>query len=135
METIKKALTKVSMPEDVPVYKAIINGKINNKNINVFNINPEKELKEVLKTEANQINFYKININEISYTNFIFYDNKNKTLPIGQDLSTNILIDVSKIKIKLQNKKIFNIVDFDDPKDDFTTLNMKTICLFEYDIV
>lgn len=139
VETIKKALTKVSMPEDVPVYKAIINGKINNKNINVFNINPEKELKEVLKTEANQINFYKINlkegINAISYTNCIFYDNQNKTLPIGQDLSTNILIDVSKIKIKLQNKKIFNIVDFDDPKDDFTTLNMKTICLFEYDIV
>lgn len=139
VQIIKKALTKVKLSEDVPVYKAIINDKINYKDINVFNINPEKELKEILITGANQINFYKINLKEgtnaVSYTNCIFYDNQNRTLPIGQDMSTKILTDVSKLKIKLQNKKLFNVVDFKNKNDDFSDIYTKTICLYEYDIV
>ncbi len=139
VDVIKKSLQKVAIPEDIPVYKAIIHDKINNKDINIFNINPEKELKEALKTSANKINFYKINlkegINAISYTNCIFFDNQNRTLPVGQDISTKMLVDISKLKIKLQSKKLFNVVDFQDPKDDFTKLIIRTICLHEYDIV
>lgn len=139
VQIIKKALTKVKISEDVPVYKAIINDKINYKDINVFNINPEKELKEILITGANQINFYKINLKEgtnaISFTNCIFYDNQNRTLPIGQDISTKVLTDVSKVKTKLQSKKLFNVVDFKNKNDDFSDIYTKTICLYEYDIV
>ncbi len=139
VQIIKKALTKVKISEDIPVYKAIINDKINYKDINIFNINPEKELKEILITGANQINFYKINLKEgsnaISFTNCIFYDNQNRTLPIGQDLSTKILTDISKVKIKLQSKKLFNVVDFKNKNDDFSDIYTKTICVYEYDIV
>ena len=31
----------------------------------------------------------------------IFYDNQNKTLPIGQDISSKILVDLSKVDLKL----------------------------------
>ena len=138
VENITKALEKVVVPEDLPVYKAVPGKEIEEKEINVFNINPEREIKEVLKSNENKINLYKINLKEgtnaISYTNIIFYDNQNKTLPVGQDLSTKILIDVSKLKIELKEKSTFKIVEFENEKDDFSKMNVKTINLFEYDL-
>ncbi len=140
VNNIIKALDKVVVPEDLPVYKAIGGEELDNEKINLFNINPEKEMKEILKNDTNsKINFYKINLKEgtnaISYTNGIFYDNQNKTLPIGQDLSTKILIDTSKMKLKLQNKKSFKMVQFDDNNNDFSDIRIKDIDLLEYDLI
>ena len=70
----------------------------------------------------------------MSYTNIIFYDNQNKTLPIGQDLSTKILIDVSKLELELKEKSTFKMLKFENEKDDFSNINIKTINLFEYDL-
>ena len=134
---IKTALTKVVVPEEIPVYKAIADEKLDDRQINVFNINPEKEIEQIIKSETNKINFYKINIkqgtNAISYTNCIFYDNQNKTLPVGQDLSTKILVDTTKLKLNLKNKTSFKIVEFENEKDDFSKVNVKTITVFEFD--
>ncbi len=139
VSNIAKALEKVVVPEDLPVYKAIGGEDLDNQKINLFNINPEREIKEVLNNYKNsKINFYKINLKEgtnaISYTNGIFYDNQNKTLPVGQDLSTKILIDTSKIKLELQNKDSFNIVQFNDD-NDFSSVKIKNINLLEYDLI
>ena len=137
IENVKKALTKVVVTEDIPVYKAIIEDKLDDRQINVFNINPEKEIEEAIQNKNNKINFYKINLKEgsnvISYTNCIFYDNQNKTLPVGQDISTKILVDVSKLKLNLKTKENFKIVEFEDEKNDFSKVNIKTITLYEYD--
>lgn len=134
---LKTAVNKVVIPEEISVYKSIIKEKLDDKKINIFDINPEKEIQEAIKRESNKINFYKINLKEgsnaISYTNCIFYDNQNKTLPIGQDLSTKILIDTSKLQLNLKNKTSFKIVEFEDEKDDFSEINIKTITVFEYD--
>ena len=134
---LKTAVNKVVIPEEISVYKSIIKEKLDDKKINIFDINPEKEIQEAIKRESNKINFYKINLKEgsnaISYTNCIFYDNQNKTLPIGQDLSTKILIDISKLQLNLKNKTSFKIVEFEDEKDDFSEINIKTITVFEYD--
>ena len=82
-------------------------------------------------------NFYKIDLKEgsnaISYTNCIFYDNQNKTLPVGQDLSTKILVDISKLQLDLKNKTSFKMVEFENEKDDFSEINIKTVTVFEYD--
>ena len=134
---IKTALAKVVVPEEILVYKAIADEKLDDRQINVFNINPEKEIEQIIKNEANKINFYKINLkqgtNAISYTNCIFYDNQNKTLPVGQDLSTKILVDTTKLKLSLKNKTNFKIVEFENEKDDFSKVNVKTITVFEFD--
>ena len=134
---IKSALTKVVVPEDVPVYKAIIDDKIDDRQINVFDINPENEINQAIKNEDNKINLYKINLKEgtnaVSYTNCIFYDNQNKTLPVGQDLSTKILVDISKLNLTLKNKSKFKIVQFEDEHDDFSKIEIKTINVFEFD--
>ena len=137
ISNIKTALTKVVVPEDVPVYKAIIDDKIDDRQINVFDINPENEINQAIKNEDNKINFYKINLKEgtnaVSYTNCIFYDNQNKTLPVGQDLSTKILVDISKLNLTLKNKSKFKIVQFEDEHDDFSKIEIKTINVFEFD--
>ena len=137
VENIKISLDKVFLTEDLPVYKAT-NGMLNNNNINLFNINPENEIFEALQSDNDVITFNKINllkgINAISYTNIIFYDNQNRTLPLGQDLSTKILIDTKKIKLMLPKLENFNIVKFKDEEDDFSDISIKTIKVLEYDI-
>ena len=134
---IKTALTKVVIPEELPVYKAIADGQLDDRQINIFDINPEIEIKDVAKNENNKINFYKINLKEgsnaISYTNCIFFDNQNKTLPVGQDLSTKILVDTAKLRLNLKNKTNFKIAEFEEEKDDFSEVNIKTITVFEFD--
>lgn len=134
---IKTALTKVVIPEELPVYKAIIDEQLDDRKINIFDINPEAEIKEAIKNENNKIYFYKINLkqgtNAVSYTNCIFYDNQNKTLPVGQDLSTKILVDTSKLILNLKNKTNFKIAEFEKEKNDFSEVNIKTITVFEFD--
>ena len=138
VRNIQSALEKTVITEDIPIYKAIDEEKINHNDINIFNINPEKEIKEILKDSGSKINFYKINLKEgtnaVNYTNIIFYDNQNKTLPVGQDLSTKILVDTSKLKLKLKDKSIFRVLQFENEKDDFSKTLIKTICVYEYDI-
>lgn len=134
---LKTAMNKVVVPEEIPVYKAIGENNLDDRKINIFDINPEKEIQEAIKKENNKINFYKIDLKEgsnaISYTNCIFYDNQNKTLPVGQDLSTKILVDISKLQLDLKNKTSFKMVEFENEKDDFSEINIKTVTVFEYD--
>ena len=137
VESIKRSLEKVTLVDDIPVYKATL-GVINNSNFNLFDINPENEILEALKTNENMITFNKINLkkgmNAISYTNIVFYDNQNRTLPLGQDLSTKILIDTQKLNLTLPKIEHFNILKFKDEKDDFSDIEIKTIKVLEYDI-
>ena len=134
---LKTAMNKEVVPEEIPVYKAIGENNLDDRKINIFDINPEKEIQEAIKKENNKINFYKIDLKEgsnaISYTNCIFYDNQNKTLPVGQDLSTKILVDISKLQLDLKNKTSFKMVEFENEKDDFSEINIKTVTVFEYD--
>lgn len=138
LENLKNSLEKVVATEDIPIYKAIVDDKINNNNINIFNINPELEIKKAIQTDKSKINFYKINLKEktnaIFYTNIIFYDNQNKTLPVGMNLSTNILVDLSKLSLEQVNKTTFKIIEFEDEKDDFSKTSIKIITVFEFDI-
>lgn len=139
VDNIRKALDKVVIIDDLPVYKIIDDEKLNNQNFNIFNINPEKEIQENIKNKPSKFNLYKINakrgMNGISYTNIIFYDNQNKTLPVGQDISTKILLDLSKVDLKLINRTSFKMTEIEDEKDDFSKVNIKTIHVFEYDII
>ncbi len=139
VDNIKKALDKVVIIEDLPLYKLLDNEKLDAKNFNIFNIDPENEIKENIKDKGNTFNLYKLNVkrgmNGISYTNIIFYDNQNKTLPIGQDVSSKILVDLSKVDIKLKSRISFKMTEIEDEKDDFSKINVKTIHVFEYDII
>ena len=139
VQNVTKALEKGVIPESLPVYKAINENLLNNKEINVFNINPEIEMKEAVEEFGENINLYKLHIKEgtkgIGFTNIIFYDNQNKTLPVGMDLSTKMIVDTSKLHLKLIDKKSFNIGDFEDSDDDFSDFSVKNVTVFDYEMV
>ena len=137
IENVKKALEKIVITEDLPVYKAVLNGSLEEDDINLFNINEEEEIKNILSQDtAGKINLYKIKLkkgtNAIDYTNIMFFDNQNKTLPLGQDLSTNILVDISKLKLELENKTEFKIVQFEEKDNDFSKVNIRSVKVYEF---
>ena len=137
IKNIETALEKIVIPENLPVYKGIIDKLIDEKEFNIFDINPESEMKQVIQQNGGKINFYKINLrqgtNALCFTNCIFYDNQNKTLPIGQDLSSKIMIDISNINLDLKEKKSFKMVQFENDNDDFSKIKIKVINVFEYE--
>ena len=139
IKNITSALERGVIPENLPVYKAVLYDKLNNKEINVFNINPEEEIKDAMIEDGNKINLYKINVKEgtkgVAFTNSIFYDNQNKTLPLGMDLSTKLILNTAKLHLNLLSKKSFKIAKLEDEKDDFSEVLVKDVEVYEYEIV
>ncbi len=139
IKNITSALEKGVIPENLPVYKAVLDDKLNNKEINVFNINPEEEIKDAMIEDGNKINLYKINVKEgtngVAFTNIIFYDNQNKTLPLGMDLSTKLILNTAKLHLNLLSKKTFKVAKLEDEKDDFSEVLVKDVEVYEYEIV
>lgn len=134
LDNIESAISKIKITENIPIYCAISENKIDEQSINIFNLNPENELKQALEEEGSKINLYKINLkrndNAIVYTNSVFYDNKNKTLPVGMDLSTNVLFDMSKAELEVEERKTFRIAQTgEDGK-----LIVKTVNVVEYNV-
>ena len=43
------------------------------------------------------------------YSNIIFYDNFNQTLPLGMNLSDEVLVNLSKHKLKAKDEETFKI--------------------------
>ena len=139
IKNVTSALEKGVIPENLPVYKAVLDDKLNNKEINVFNINPEEEIKDAMIEDGNKINLYKINVKEgtngVAFTNIIFYDNQNKTLPLGRDLSTKLILNTTKLHLNLLSKKTFKVAKLEDEKDDFSEVLVKDVEVYEYEIV
>ena len=139
IKNVTSALEKGVIPENLPVYKAVLDDKLNNKEINIFNINPEEEIKDAMIEDGNKINLYKINVKEgtngVAFTNIIFYDNQNKTVPLGMDLSTKLILNTSKLHLNLLSKKTFKVAKLEDEKDDFSEVLVKDVEVYEYEIV
>ena len=127
----------MTIEEELPIYKAT-EDELNSDNINVFNINPDNEIRECLSKNSKEINLYKINlqgkVNCIPYTNIIFYDNQNKTLPLGMDLSSKILVDVNKLDINNVKNFEFSIANFENKDDEFSKVDISKVNVKEYNI-
>lgn len=138
INNIKSSLEKVQIEEELPIYKIISEDEFNSNNFNVFNINPVDEVTNNIQSKENTMDLYKLNLktklNGIPFTNIIFYDNQNKTLPIGMDLSSRILIEVKQEELKNENIFKFNLINFENEKDEFSKIEIKTVNVFEYDI-
>ena len=134
---IKTALDKETITEEIPVYKAQVDERIPRNTLQLFDVNPENEIEKLMDSDAAKLYFYKVNFTEGSHavgiTNSILYDNQNKTLPLGMNLSTQFLVDISKLPLVLKKKSVFKIIDL-DKNDDFAEAKLKNICLLEYEL-
>lgn len=112
MDILKKAYKKIESFLDISLYLSR-NVALNKFNIEICSIDPYKEIEELLKSDDETIHLYRFHINKgmniIFYTNIIYYDNKNNTLPIGMDVKQKGLIDFSKYSYIENFKTEFNI--------------------------
>ena len=133
VRNIKEAIGKIKTTEKLTLYKAVPDDRLDKNKINVFNMNPEEEINDILKQDSDEINLYKLELesgtNVLGFTNCIYY--KNKTLLFGMDLSTKMIVDLTDLEDNLKNNNTFRIIVFENEKDDFTKVNIKKVNLWE----
>lgn len=131
LDTIKQCIEDVKEAISIPVY--IEDERIDELNgLKVFDMN----LEEIIQNSQNkEINIYKINIKSINkviyFSNCIYYNNYNKTLPLGMDVSTKCLLDIDKNKLKKISRDDFRI----STQIDEFKVNTKKVSIYEYEIV
>ena len=135
LKDIKKAIKKNDLPEDMYVYK-VTSEELEFNTIEDVSLNSENELNAFLKNEPNckKLYLYKIKLpkgtNFVAFTNIIFFDNKNMTLPLGMNLSDKILVDLSEYNINEEKSTNLNKLQFEED-DDFANIIVKNINLNE----
>ena len=72
-------------------------------------------------------------INVIAFTNCVYYDNQNKTLPVGMDRDTRIIANLSNTDVKLDSKKVIRIAKLENEEVE-SKLISKAINVFEYTV-
>ena len=121
-------MSKFKNTIEIPIYKT---GELQD-GLNVFYINPENSLKHVNQKETN---LYKIilkeNTNCLAFTNIMYYNNANQTLPLGMHVTDGILIDTKKLNLKLKEKKQNYVIKADE---DAAKPNTLKINIIEYEI-
>ena len=139
LKNIKNALQKNTIEENTYAYK-VVSEPLELKTIQRVSLNAEDEIERFLKenVNVNKFYFYKIKIpkgtNIIAFSNIIFFNNNNMTLPLGMNLSSNILIDLNELNLIDVGKKKINKVQFINPEDDFTEIKIKHILINELEV-
>ena len=137
---IEEAMDKNKLQQEVAGYKWIEEEQnIDTNEFNIFNLNPEKEIENALmSTESGKVNLYKMNfeknVRAIAFSNCVYYDNQNKTLPVGMDKDTRILVKILDTDISLESKKVIRVGRLEDENDIASKLIIKTINVLEYSV-
>lgn len=125
---IEQSMEKVTNTIEIPIYKT---GDLE-EGLQVFYVNPENAIKHARDKETN---LYKLvlreNTNCLAFSNIMYYNNTNQTLPLGMNVTDGILIDTRKITANLKEKSQNYIIKpiRNSPKADVLKLN-----IFEYEI-
>lgn len=131
LSLIKESLNKIKSPYDMSLY--CINNKKTIDGINIFNMNPKDALKDELDGKKSKLTLCKINIKEntpvVFYSNIMFYENFNKTLPVGMNLSSEVVLDVDKLNIEFVKENTF-FINHKVNEFEYVTKEVK---IYEYD--
>lgn len=133
-KTLIEESDKIEVPYDISLYKAS-NERIDPDGLDKFSINPFETLNNLEKIATSKETYlYKINVPEntklIFYSNITFFENNNKTLPLGMDISQESLINMDLYNLELKKKDEFNINIFRNEYETF----VKKVNVYEYDL-
>ena len=137
---VEEAIEKNKLKQNISVYKWIEEDEnIDTNELNVFNLNPEKEIENALMdTESGKVNLYKMNLEKgveiVAFSNCVYYDNQNKTLPVGMNKDTRLLANILDTDITLDSKKVIRVGRLEDNDDIASKLIIKTINVLEYTV-
>lgn len=136
LKYLDESFAKIKLPVDLSVYKIIpANMEISNKNLEVMNLDIRAELMDYSNDKKeDKIKLIKINLKKdtplLFYTNIMFYENLNKTLPCGNHASKKVLIDLEKIKLDKKAEKSIYVNKYFLNKDNIFT----KVDIIEYDM-
>ena len=131
---LQKETQKIEAPYDLTLYKAS-NEKLETEGFDKFDLNPDETIQKLDTSGNGEIYLYKINVPEktnlIFYSNIIFFENTNETLPLGMDISQETLINMDMYKLELKDKESFNINICNNNTDSY----VKKVNVYEYNII
>ena len=137
IKNLEASFEKIKILTDLPIYKAD-NKEFSNNTFEIFSVRGKKAISSLLEQKQNKINLYKINLKEntkvLAFSNSVYFENNNKTLPLGMNVSENILLNNNLIKIELKVKQEIKIVTYKEPGDYLSDIVIKTISIEEYDL-
>ena len=140
IKIINQAIDKNVLKQEIAGYKWIEEDQnIDTNEFNIFNLNPEKEIEDsLMSTESGKVNLYKMNFDKnvkaVAFSNCVYYDNQNKTLPVGMDKDTRMLVKILDTDIILESKKVIRVGRLEDENDIASKLIIKTINVLEYGV-
>jgi len=126
----KKALEKQEVQYNMSVYMVADKVEDNLNGLKVCNLNANN----ILNKYVQDIILYKFNVKEntkaIFYTNIMYFDNKNETLPKGMDVTEDVLLNIEKCELITEKViNINNIEETDEPK-----ISTRKMYIYEYNI-
>lgn len=131
VNSLDKIFEKNNLGIKINVYQAS-QRTLNTEGYGIFNINPENALQKIKNEPI--VNLYVMHLKSttpaVGLSNIIYYDNYNKTLPEGMDISDEVLIDIGKLNLELKRQRLFRM---NIPVDE-ENIKTETICAYEYEI-
>ena len=136
---LEGAVPKSKAEFDFSLYKVSqITEKVKEQSFDVYNLNPEKALEEYDDIGEGALNLIKLNFKEglplLYYSNIIYYDNHNQTLPIGMDVSSSVFMDCKKLKFQLVGKNKFRTNNYFTESNNLVLPKSKDVFVYEYDV-
>lgn len=136
IKNLNTAYEKIKTNVDIPVYK-LDEKKITSNKFNRCNIKASEAVNNSILSDKNVFNLYKINLKEstpiLAYTNIAYFENSNKTLPLGMNVSKEILLNNDLMNLEFKSKQTENIVVYENSEDELSEITIKTINIEEYD--
>ena len=108
LNLIKEAFHKIKAPYFMPAYLTS-EKEISLSQLQLLHLDQEKAIYEHL--DQKEIYLYKFNIKEnmpiLFYSNIVFYDNFNQTLPNGMNVSDEVLINLDEYHLTQKKQEEF----------------------------
>lgn len=137
IESLYTAFAKIKINNNVPVYIASEDKELTDI-FNRFSIRGFETVQNLLGSKEKSFNLYKINLKEntpiLAFTNIAYFQNDNKTLPLGMNISKEILLNSMLINLEFKSNQTENIVTYKTPDDEMSDIAVKTINIEEYDV-
>lgn len=137
---LEGAVPKITTDIDFSIFKVVpITEKIKEECFDIYDLSIENALQKYEDNGEGALNLVKLNLKEnmplLYFSNIIYFDNNNKTLPEGMDLSSSVLLDTKKFKFKLVSKSKFRTNNYFTESNNLTSPKSKDIFVYEYDVM
>lgn len=136
--TLAKSFDKVQNNIDMPIYRVIPKEeKLEMYGYTIYSLNAAQSIAEA-NTKEKEYNLIKVNLQEnmpaIFYTNIIFFDNNNQTLPLGMEKANEVLLNAAEYSFTLKDQKTIYTNQYFSKDIDSAMWETKKIQVYEYDI-